>query len=333
MILKSLSRKTPSFAQLITYMNDEKADKSCELHHNCFNRGSEALAGEFFENSKLLKARKDGNYLYHEILSIDLKEGVERSHAKQCLRELALKYVEQRCSRNMVYGTLHEDHKDHIHYHLLISANERESRKRFRVTKKAFDTIKHELETYVLTNYPELKQIPVATTTRQEKKLSRKASDQKRRTGKLERKEQVRDTILQAIETSNTLEGFKQNLLTQNYEFYTRGKNYGVAVSHDDGKIIKYRFAGLGIHESFDAFLAVTQTLSEAQSEAEIQNDSSQSSTSSEAAKSTDSTTQQNASDVSESDAPEQSQFLKDMAEKRKKKFAKKSRKGKPRTK
>jgi hypothetical protein len=314
-------------------MNDEKADKSCELHHNCFSRGSKALAGEFFENSKLLKARKDGNYLYHEILSIDLKEGVERSHAKACLRELALRYVEQRCPRNMVYGTLHEDHKNHIHYHLLISANERESRKRFRVTKKEFDTIKHELETYVLTNYTELKQIPVATTTRQEKKLSRKASDQKRRTGKLERKEQVRDTILRAIETSATLESFKQNLLNQNYEFYTRGKNYGVAVSHDDGKIIKYRFSGLGIHESFEAFLAVRQTLAEAQSEVEVKKDNLQSSTNSDETEAAQSEAIHDTPEVSESDTPQQSQFLKDMAEKRQKKFAKKSRKGKPRTK
>ena len=87
MILKSLSRKNRSFFQLITYMDDEKADKHSELHRHCFTRGHKRLAGEFVENSKFLKSRKDGNYLYHEILSIDLKEGVARDHAKECLRD------------------------------------------------------------------------------------------------------------------------------------------------------------------------------------------------------------------------------------------------------
>ena len=324
MILKSLSRKTRSFFQLITYMDDEKADTHSELHRHCFTRGHDRLAGEFFENSKFLKSRKDGNYLYHEILSIDLKESVARSHAKQCLREIALAYVENRCPRNMVYGTLHDDHKDHIHYHLLISANERESRKRFRLTTKEFDTIKRELETHVLESYPELKQAPIVTVSKEEKKLSRKASDQKRRTGRLERKEAVASTILEAISQATTFEEFKKILSAQKFEYYTRGKNYGVEVTHDDGKIIKYRFAGLDVHETFEEFLAVVETLTQAQVDSENQADGSEEPPAQESPNSVPQSP--------ESIVPEQSEFLQEMEQKRRKRMTKKARKGKPRS-
>ena len=330
MILKSLSRKSPSFTQLITYMDDEKADKNYELHRNCFSRGQTALAGEFYQNSTLLKSRKDGNYLYHEILSIDLKDGVERNHAKECLREIALHYAQKRCPRNMVYGTLHEDHRDHIHYHLLISANERESRTRYRITRKQFDTIKQELEAHVLSEYPELKQVAIATASRQEKKQSRKASDQKRRTGKLERKEQVRDTILQAIAQTQDIEAFIAHLATKNFSYYTRGKNYGVEVAHEDGKTIKYRFSGLGIHEAFEEFLMVTQTLSNAQEANDEQVDVSSEPTETDA---NHSETEVIHPEATDNIATGKSAFLQDMQEKRQKKFSKKSRKGKPRTK
>lgn len=327
MILKSLSRKTRSFAQLIAYMDDQKADTRRQLHQHCFSRGQSALAGEFYENSKLLKSRKDGNYLYHEILSIDLKDGIDREYAKECLREIALEYVQKRCPRNMVYGTLHEDHRDHIHYHLLISANERESRTRFRISKKAFDTIKQELETYVLTQYPELKQDTIITASKKEKKLSRKASDQKRRTGTLERKDQVRNTLLDTITQAKNLEDFISILSAKNYVYYTRGKNYGVEVTHTDGRVIKYRFSGLGVHDVFEEFLSVNQKLEEAQATEDIPQEtpSPENSQNLEVPK--------EASDSSNKTQETKSAFLQEMENKRQKKNSKKARKGKPKSK
>lgn len=268
MIPVSMSRKTPSFGQLSAYMDSEKSDSRYDLHHNYFVRGRENIAGAFYENSKALKSRRNGNYLYHEILSITLEEGVELRHAKECLREIALKYIADRCPRNMVYACLHEDHRDHLHYHLMISANEKGEAKRHWLTTKQFDTLKRNLETHVLENYSELKQRKIITADpkcslagEKEKRFSRKAAAQKRRTGKLERQEAVRETIFRAMTHTPSLAAFKEKLKTQGFEYYQRGKHHGVTVTHDDGKVQKYRFATIGAAEAFEEYLKALASL------------------------------------------------------------------------
>lgn len=265
MIPKSLSRKTPSFNQLIAYMHSDKADERFELYQHCFARGEAALAREFFANSELLGKRKNGNYLYHEILSITIEEGVDRRHAKACLRELALRYVGERCPGNMVYGCLHDDHRDHIHYHLMISANERGDSSRLRLSKGRFDEIKRELETYTLEKYPELKQRRIITAEREEKKLSRKAAEVKRKGGKLERQDFVRLSIHEAMVAARSMDEFRKLLLGKQFEYYQRGKHHGVSVTHPDGRQEKYRFATLGIAADFEMYQESLERLSEAQ--------------------------------------------------------------------
>jgi hypothetical protein len=260
-----MSRKTPSFGQLVSYMSSEKADEHFDLYQNCLARGEADIAEAFLQNSQHLKTRKNGNYLYHEIISISLEQGVDRDHAKQCLREIAMKYIEDRCPRNMAYGCLHDDHKDHLHYHLMISANEQHQSARLRLSKAQFDSVKRDLETHVLENYPQLKQRKIVTAERDEKKISHKASQQKQRTGKLERQEAVRATISEAMVHARSFEDFKAYLEAKHYIFYTRGKHYGVEVTHDTGKIAKYRFATIGAHEDFEVYLAALEQLKEAQ--------------------------------------------------------------------
>lgn len=265
MIPKSLSRKTPSFNQLIAYMHSDKADERFEIFQHCFARGEAALAREFFANSELLGKRKNGNYLYHEILSITIEEGVDRRHAKACLRELALRYVGERCPGNMVYGCLHDDHRDHIHYHLMISANERGESRRLRLSKGRFDEIKRELETHTLERYPELKQRRIITAEREEKKLSRKAAEVKRKGGKLERQDFVRRSIHEAMVVARSMDEFRELLLGKQFEYYQRGKHHGVSVTHPDGRQEKYRFATLGIGADFEMYQESLERLSEAE--------------------------------------------------------------------
>lgn len=265
MIPKSMSRKTPSFGQLVSYMSSEKADASFDLYQNCLARGDPDIAAAFMANSQHLRMRKNGNYLYHEILSISLEDGVERTYAKQCLREIALKYIQDRCPRNMVYGCLHDDHKDHLHYHLMVSANEQHQSARLRLSKAEFDNIKRDLETHVLETYPELKQRKIVTADRDEKKISHRASKQKQRTGKLDRQEAVRATIVEAMNHTSSLEDFKTYLEVKHCRFYTRGKHYGVEVTHDTGKVAKYRFATIGVHDDFESYLAAIEQFDAAQ--------------------------------------------------------------------
>ena len=265
MIPKSMSRKTSSFGQLVSYMSSEKADEHFDLYQNCLARGEADIAEAFLQNSQHLRKRKNGNYLYHEIISISLEQGVDHSHAKQCLREIAMKYIQDRCPRNMVYGCLHDDHTDHLHYHLMISANEQHQSARLRLSKAQFDKVKRDLETHVLEAYPELKQRKIVTAEREEKKISHKASKQKQRTGKLERQEEVRSTIAEAMNFANSFEDFKTYLEVKRYQFYTRGKHYGVEVTHDTGKVAKYRFATIGVHEDFELYLGSLEKFTEAE--------------------------------------------------------------------
>lgn len=265
MIPVSMSRKTRSFGQLIAYMDSEKSDTRYDLHHNYFVRGRENIAGAFFENSQNLKSRKNGNYLYHEIISITLEEGVNQQYAKECLREITLKYIQDRCPRSMVYGCLHEDHKDHLHYHLMISANEVGETQRFWLKKSEYDTIKRDLEIHVMENYPDLKQRKIITADQNEKRTSRKAAAQKRRTGKLERQEQVRDTIFGAMAHTSSFADFEAKLKAQGFEYYRRGKNHGVRVSHDDGKVQNYRFSTVGAGTAFEEYLKALDSLKAAE--------------------------------------------------------------------
>ena len=273
MILKSLSRKTPSFGQLAGYMsetgymNTDKSDQRFEVFHNCFAQSADDIAAEFYENSQYLKQRKNGNYLYHEILSITVEDGVDREKAKEALRELALEYIGERAPNNMVYGALHDDHSDHIHYHLMISANERGSDTRYWISSKKLDRIKRDIEKKCLAEYPELKQQAVMSASHEEKKLSRKAAEQKRRAGKLERQDYARRLIFEAMTHTTSMEAFEAKLAEKNASYYIRGKTRGVEVLHPDGKVVKYRFKTIDVENEFNAFLANIEALENAQAE------------------------------------------------------------------
>ena len=254
MIIKSMSRKEPSFDQLVTYMSSEKSDARYDLHLNCFSRGSEDIAREFYTNSQLLAKRRNGNYLYHEIVSLKVKRDQDQKQIKEDLRDIAERYINERSPHNMVYGCLHEDHDHNLHYHLMISANERGERVRLRLSQKQFDTVKRDLETHVLENYSHLEQQKLITAISTSEKMSVKAGEMKRRTGALPQREEIRHTIQEAMSQTNTMHNFSFYLSERGYQFYTRGKNFGVDVHHEDGISKKYRFSTLGIHEEFETF-------------------------------------------------------------------------------
>ena len=249
------AQKSQNFEQLSHYMNSEKSDERYDLYHNLFSQGQKNIAEEFLKNSEFLKKRKNGNFLYHEILSISLEKDVALQYAKDSLRSIALEYISKRCPNNLVYACLHEDHTDHLHYHLMISANQRGEATRVRLKKTEFDTIKRDLENHVLVQYPKLKQRKVITASNKEKKISRKASDQKRRTGRLDRQEAVRDMIQKAMKEASSFEVFKSYLADNNFIYGTRGKNYKVTVTHNNGKVVAYRFATIGVHNEFERYL------------------------------------------------------------------------------
>jgi len=268
MIIKSLSRKSPTFGQLAAYMSSEKSDERFDLYRNCFSRGHADIAAEFFENSNGLAKRKNGNYLYHEIISISVEDGTATPRHKECLQEIVDSYVDARCPNNMVYGCLHEDHSNNLHYHLMISANERGERGRTRLSRAHFDTIKRKLEEHVLAHYPELKQKELIGANKQGEKMSRKAGEVQRRLGNLPKRDEVKLTISEAMNQTSSMNNFYFYLEERGYRFYVRGKNYGVEVAHEDCSSKKYRFSTLGLHDDFEAFSALVSQRREESTEA-----------------------------------------------------------------
>lgn len=66
--------------------------------------------------------------------------------------------MQARCPDSLAFGVLHDDHKDHLHYHLMISANALGAAKRFRLSKTDFARIKAQIEELCLMQFPELQQ-------------------------------------------------------------------------------------------------------------------------------------------------------------------------------
>jgi len=123
MILKSMSRKSPSFGQVIRRIDKSAVDEQPLLRNLTPLQAADRrrLVEEFRKNSDLLPSRKNGNMLYHEILSVAVVPGKEEEQ-KIALRETAQRYLELRADGLMAFGRMHHE-PGHIHYHFVLSAN------------------------------------------------------------------------------------------------------------------------------------------------------------------------------------------------------------------
>jgi len=282
MIIKSMSRKEPSFGQLAAYMSDEKSDRAFDLHHNLFARDPGDIATEFEANAQRLGRRRGGNYLYHEILSIDTRLCGQSREVRENLRLLALEFIQKRCPRNIVYGALHRDHAEHLHYHLMISANERGDAKRLRLTKAEFEAAKRELELSARTNYPELKQAEVITSSPQEKqdrretREGRKAREMKKRGARLTKTEALAQELRAILAYASSQAELERLLAEKGFTFYERGKHCGVRPIPGEGETKArkaYRFATLGIEVEHADFLERITPVIEPAIEPEMEED------------------------------------------------------------
>lgn len=234
MIVKSMSRKVPSFGQLIGYIDRDEGQEEWRIRHNVWGRDPELIRGEFERNGELLQKRKNGVYLYHEIISITRAKGLSPEQQKQRLRDIAENYISARCPDNLVFGNLHQD-KDHsYHYHLMISANRAGETGRLRLTKAQFREVQVGLERHVLEKYPELEQ-KVAIDKRSDRSLKKGEAELKRRTGKRPKREEVLERVTAAYEGSQDRQSLLDALGREGLELYVRGKNLGV-VDLESGK-------------------------------------------------------------------------------------------------
>lgn len=165
-----MSRKEPSFGQLIGYIDAGASQKTWRIRHNLLSRDPEGVREEFQQNGELLARRKNGVFLYHEIISITRAKGISPDVQKARLREIVEQYIAQRCPNNLVFGNLHDDQAHSLHYHLIISSNSAGQAKRLRLSKSRFREIQVQLERHVLQTMPELEQQPAIEIPQQQQK-------------------------------------------------------------------------------------------------------------------------------------------------------------------
>ena len=96
MIIKSMTRKTGSFDQLIDYLDARGVRKEYHIFQNLYERKMDEVRGEFEQNARLLPKRKNGVILYHEVLSIVKNDELPVAEQKAALREIAQLYLKNR---------------------------------------------------------------------------------------------------------------------------------------------------------------------------------------------------------------------------------------------
>lgn len=250
MIVKSMSRKVPSFGQLIGYIDREEDAERYRIRHNLAARDPELVRHEFERNAALLQKRKNGVYLYHEILSISRAQGLSDEQQKERLYEIAQQYIAARCPDNLVYGGLHHDKEHSFHFHLMMSSNRAGDTKRLRLDKAQFRDIQVKLEEHVLRQYPELEQ-KLAIGKRSDRRMSRAEAELERRTGERPKRQTVLERVNEALAASRDRDGFLAALGRSDLELYVRGKNLGV-IDLESGKKHRINTLDPELAASFD---------------------------------------------------------------------------------
>ncbi len=260
MIIKSMSRKHPSFAQLIDYIERESKLKSrgYSIHHNLYSRDKEQIKEEFLKNSRLLRFRKNGVYLYHEVLSISRSATLQEEKQKTALQTIVREYLKVRAGNNIAYAVLHED-TDNLHFHIVLSANEVGSQDRKRLSKSQFSDIQTRLEAWVFKEYQTLEQKAVfhQNQTREEQEereakrshLSNRGEEMKRRGARATERDNVQEILSEIFSSATNPRQFSELMEQAGFTLYTRGQTHGVT----DRAGNKYRLNRLGLADAWQA--------------------------------------------------------------------------------
>lgn len=204
-------------------------------------------------NADLVYRRKNGVYLYHEILSITKSQTLDEKRQKEILRDLAYEYAQKRAPNNIIFGTLHDDHEGHLHYHFCISSNAVGESRKTRMSKAEFDQFKKGIEKRALEDYPELEQkalINKQANVQTGEKLSHKGAELKRRTGKTAQRDAVKQKLADIFAKTDSKQAFFTAMSEAGFETYVRGKTIGVLdTAHDR----KHRLKTLGLLDAFNA--------------------------------------------------------------------------------
>lgn len=256
MIIKSMSRSSKSFSQLYDYlMRDENS--SCFTRNAYSNpKNKKELIKEFMKNSDFLKNSRGKNYLYHELLSLEVNN-LSLEEQKKILIDLANKYLSLRANNHLAFGVLHND-KEHIHLHLMISSNEINGEKRVRLSKRELASIQATLEHYKNEKYKELEKTSMYQDKKDLSKQKIKEQEINHRRKVKTKKEQLKENLEKLFKTATSKTYFYNHLKNLNLEIYTRGKTVGVIYENK-----KYRLKTLGLEKEYNSLIKRLEIIKE----------------------------------------------------------------------
>ena len=137
MIIKSIGRKAASsggqgrgrspFLKLVRYMTraDDAERAQSILWHGFYGHAgmsNEEIVKAFEDNARLLAGRRNGNVLYHEIMSFSAGYRLKDDDLVRAVADIGAEYLRLRAGHQMAFGAVHHD-TEHIHLHLMVSAN------------------------------------------------------------------------------------------------------------------------------------------------------------------------------------------------------------------
>ncbi len=226
-------------------LNDEnrlydKGNRSFLITHNLRGKNIEKWVSQFKENEKFRKRkRKDSVILTHEIISFH--KGDSENITIEKLGEIAREYIHKRNTKGIYLAVPHFD-KKHYHIHICASGVEYRIGKSLRMSKAGFQKLKKDIQNYQVERYPELSKSLVAHDKKRKGRITEKEYQQKLRTGRATKKEQVIEIIESTLKTSKSKNEFYKKLKDSGLETYERsGKTTGVILDK-----IKFRFTRLG---------------------------------------------------------------------------------------
>jgi len=256
MIIKSMSRKAPTFAQLITYIGrDADPHIGTTFARNLYHNGQDeqVVAGQFLDNYRYLPKRKNGNALYHEVIVLEPQAHLSKTEVTAALHELAEQYCEVRAPHQLAWGRVHWD-TDYPHMHLMISANAVRSPLRVRLDKSGFAKVQQDLEAFKETQFPELNGgvIYRRAEANTRPRVTSKEGEMVRRTGRPSGKIAVFELLRPVFGHAANLEVLKGNLNQLGFDLYQRGKTIGVRHFQTDRR---YRLRTLGLETAYQQII------------------------------------------------------------------------------
>ncbi len=242
-----MSRQNMSFSQLIEYMDKEQTLDS--FSHNLYSFKKQDIIKEFEQNSELLTHARGKVYLYHEVIALQ-KNNLPIEKQLKILRDLAELYTLKRGYEHLVYGKVHND-TDHLHIHLLISANKLNENKRTRLSKKEFSNIQKFVEAYKNKKYENVLELTHNYLQEPTKvKESRKEQEIKHKRKKQTKKEFISENVTASLNSSLSQSAFEKSLENKGLKFYQNGNTIGVTYENKN-----YRLKTLGLLEEYQKIL------------------------------------------------------------------------------